>query len=231
LIAVPLDTITIPFLLWVLVLMPALGILSWLRLRSGKALPPKVRRYRAMIVLQLLLLAITSLAAKQNSFSLFGPAWPPAWTWVAGAAYLLFIAARIRTGWRKLTEERKQKARLTLPENRVEMRYWIPVSLLAGVTEEYAYRGLAYTVLSQITGAPGISLVVCVLTFGVAHMMQGWRGATWAAALAILFHLVVLLTQSLYLVIVFHAAYDLVIGILGMGALAPVGPAEPQPAL
>jgi len=123
LIGVPLDTITIPFLLWVLVLMPALGILSWLRLRSGKALPPKVRRYRAMLVLQLLLLAITSLAAKQNSFSLFGPAWPPAWTWVAGAAYLLFIAARIRTGWRKLTEERKQKARMTLPENLVEMRY------------------------------------------------------------------------------------------------------------
>jgi membrane protease YdiL (CAAX protease family) len=209
---------------------PVLGVLSWLRVRSGKPLPPKDRRYRAMIVLQVLLFAITSLAAKQNDVRLFGPVWPPAWTWAAAAAYLLFITARIRVGWRKLTEERKHRARLTLPENPVEMRYWIPTSLLAGVSEEYAYRGVAYSVLSQITGSPAISLIVCVLTFSIAHMMQGWRATVGIALLAVLFHLTVLLTQSLYLVIVFHVAYDLVIGILGMRALTAVKPPEAQPA-
>jgi membrane protease YdiL (CAAX protease family) len=224
------DTITIPFLLWVLVLMPVLGILSWRRLRSGKPPRPKERRHRAMIVLQVLLLAITSLAAKQNNFSLFGPAWPPAWTWVAAAAYLLVLSLRIRVGWRKLSEELKQRARLTLPENPAEMRYWILISLLAGITEEYAYRGVAYSVLSRITGAPGTSLLICLFAFGVAHMMQGWRGVRGAVALGALFHCIVFLTQSLYLVIAFHAAYDLVIGILGMRALAAVKPPEPQPA-
>jgi membrane protease YdiL (CAAX protease family) len=224
------DTITIPFLLWVLVFMPALGVLSWRRVNSGKPLLPKERRYRAMIVLQVLLLVLTSLAAKQSNFSLFGPAWPPAWTWAAAAAYLLFIASRIRVGWRKLTEERKQRARLTLPQNPAEMRYWIPISLLAGVTEEYAYRGVAFSVLSRITGSPGIALVVCVLSFGIAHIMQGWHATLGIVLLAILFHIVVLLTQSLYLVIAFHAAYDLVIGVLGMRVLATVKPPESQPA-
>jgi membrane protease YdiL (CAAX protease family) len=183
-----------------------------------------------MIALQVLLLVITSLAAKQNNFSLLGQAWPPAWTWVAASAYLLVLSLRIRVGFRKLTEERKQGARLTLPESPAEMRYWIPISLLAGVTEEFAYRGVAYNVLSQITGSPGISFLVCVFVFGIAHMMQGWRGVRGAVALAALFHCIVFLTQSLYLVIVFHAAYDLVIGILGMRALAAMRPPEPQPA-
>ncbi|MFZ0953784.1 MAG: CPBP family intramembrane glutamic endopeptidase [Candidatus Sulfotelmatobacter sp.] len=224
------DTITISFLLWVLVLMPVLGFLSWRWVKLGKPLRSKGRRYRTMIALQVFLLVITSLAAKQNNFSLFGPAWPPAWTWVAAAAYLVFIAVRVRTGWRKLSEERKQKARLTLPENPAEMRYWVPISLLAGVTEEYAYRGVAYSVLSQITGSPGIALVVCVLSFSIAHMMQGWRATMGIALLAILFHITVFLTQSLYLVIAFHVAYDLAIGFLGMRALAGINPPETQPA-
>jgi membrane protease YdiL (CAAX protease family) len=225
------DTITIPFLLWVLVLMPVLGFLSWRKVKSGKPLPPKERRYRAMIVLQVLLLAITSLAAKQNNFSLFGPAWPPAWAWLIAAGYLVLIAVRVRASSRKLTEERKQRARLTLPENPREMSYWIPISLLAGLTEEYAYRGVAYSVFSQITGSPVISLLACVLSFGIAHMMHGWRAVRGVLVLALLFHVIVFLTKSLYLVIAFHAAYDLMMGALAMRLLAAVKPPEPQPAL
>ncbi|MGB2834951.1 MAG: CPBP family intramembrane glutamic endopeptidase, partial [Candidatus Sulfotelmatobacter sp.] len=95
---------------------------------------------------------------------------------------------------------------------------------------EYAYRGVAYSVLSQITGSPGIALVVCVLSFSIAHMMQGWRATMGIALLAILFHITVFLTGSLYLVIAFHVAYDLAIGFLGMRALAAIKPPETQPA-
>jgi membrane protease YdiL (CAAX protease family) len=225
------DTITIPFLLWVLVLMPVLGFLSWRKVKSGKPLPPKERRYRAMIALQVLLLAMTALAAQQNNFSLFGPAWPPPWAWLIAAGYLVLIAVRVRASSRKLTEERKQRARLTLPENPREMRYWIPISLLAGLSEEYAYRGVAYSVLSRITGSPVVSLLVCVLSFGIAHMTHGWRAVRGVVVLALLFHVIVFLTQSLYLVIAFHAAYDLVVGALAMRLLAAVKPPEPQPAL
>jgi uncharacterized protein len=128
---------------------------------------------------------------------------------LTAGAYLGVIAIRLNAGWRRLSAERKRKARRILPENPSEMRYWIPISLLAGVTEEFAYRGVAYVALSEITRSPMISLVVCVVAFGVAHVVQGWRGVLGAVLLGLLFHLMVFLTKSLYLPIAFHAAYDL----------------------
>jgi membrane protease YdiL (CAAX protease family) len=214
----PADSITIPYLIVVLALMPVLGVRSWFRLKSGKPLPSKNRRYLAMIVLQILLLAGTSLVARQNNISLFGPAWPPAWAWATVVAYLILFAVRTRSGWHKVSEDTKRQARLILPETPIELGYWIPISLLAGVSEEYAYRGVAFIMLSQIAGLPFFSVIVCVLAFGIAHMMQGWRGARVAMLMAIMFHAIVFRTQSLALVMAFHVAYDLTIGILAMQA-------------
>jgi membrane protease YdiL (CAAX protease family) len=221
----PPDSITISFLVFVLLLMPTLGVLSWFRVKSGKPLLPKNRRYRTMIALQLVLLALASLTARQNSLRLLDAHWPAAWVWAVAAAYLTFIAVRLHFGWRRLSEERKQRARLVLPENASQMRYWIAISLLVGLTEEYAYRGVAYTVLS---------VVVCVLSFGFAHMMQGWRGVLLASAMAVLFHITVFLTETLYVVIAFHAAYDLIVGVLAMRVLGrdvAVKPPEAQAAI
>ncbi len=213
------DSITIPYLVVVLSLMPALGVRSWFRLRSGKPLPPKCSRYRAMIALQLMLLTWTSLVAKQNNIGMFGSVRPPAWTWAAAAAYLTFVGVRVWLGLRKLTPEHREKVRLILPENPSEMRYWLLISLLAGVTEEYAYRGVAYSTLHEITDSLIVSLTACVLAFAIAHVMQGWRYALGAGIVALLCHLMVFLTHTLSLVIVFHVAYDLTIGVLAMQAL------------
>jgi hypothetical protein len=172
-----------------------------------------------MIATQILLLAMTSLAAKQNAVSLVGLSGPPAWIWPAAAAYLGVIAVRVEIAWRHLSEERKQKARLVLPENPADMRYWIAISFLAGISEEYAYRGVAYVALSEVIGSPILAVVICVLSFGIAHMFQGWRGVLGAMLLALLFHFMVFETQTLCLAITFHVAYDLVVGILGMRGL------------
>ena len=108
---------------------------------------------------------------------------------------------------------------MILPENQSELRYWILISVLAGVCEEYAYRGVAYAALSEIIGSPVISVVVCVVAFGIAHVIQGWRGALGASLLALLFHFMVFITQGLYLAITFHILYDLIVGFSGMRAL------------
>jgi membrane protease YdiL (CAAX protease family) len=229
----PPDSITILYLVVVLLLMPALGILSWFRVRSGKPLPSNTRRYQTMIVMQFALLAWTSLVARQNSFHLLDSNLPPAWIWVAAAAYLTFIATRVRVGWRRATEKQKRRARLVLPETPSQMRYWVVISLLVGVTEKYAYRGVAYTVFSRITGSPALSVLVCILSFGIAHLMQGWRGVVLASSLAVLFHFTVFLTHTLYVAIAFHAAYDLIVGILAMRALVrdrAIRPPEAQAA-
>jgi membrane protease YdiL (CAAX protease family) len=153
--------------------------------------------------------------------------------WVAAAAYLAFIATRVHVGWRRTTEKQKRRARLVLPETPSQMRYRVVISLLVGVTEEYAYRGVAYTVFSRITGSPALSVLVCILSFGIAHLMQGWRGVVLASSLAVLFHFTVFLTHTLYVAIAFHAAYDLIVGILAMRALVrdrAIRPPEAQAA-
>jgi membrane protease YdiL (CAAX protease family) len=199
--------------------MPALGVRSWFRLRSGMALPPKRSRYVAMIALQLMLLAWTALVAKQNNISVLGSTRPPSWVWAAVAAYLALVGTRAWWGLRKLTPEGRKKVSLMLPESPSEMRYWVIISFLAGMTEEYAYRGVVYSTVYDITNSLIVSLTICVLAFAIAHVMQGWRYALGAGLIALLCHLVVFLTQTLSVVIVFHIAYDLLVGALGMQAL------------
>lgn len=172
-----------------------------------------------MIALQVLLFLLTAVAAKQNGTAILGTASPPLWTWFAAAAYVALVGVRARLGVPKLPTERRQKLRLTLPENPAEMRYWVVISLLAGVTEEYAYRGVAYSALYEMTGSLAVSVSICVLAFAIAHMMQGWRGTVGAGCVALLCHLTVFFTQTLAVVMAFHVLYDLVLGIAVMPVL------------
>jgi membrane protease YdiL (CAAX protease family) len=209
------DSITIPYLLMVLVLLPLAGTRSYFRLKSGKPLPPKSRRYTAMISGQVLLIACSFLVARKNDLDLLGKV-PGVWVFVGSGLYLGLIALRMQRGWKKLSAERSQRARVLLPENLTEMRYWVPISLLAGLSEECAFRGMAYIGLREVAGSATLSMVVCVLAFGIAHMMQGWRGVLGTAVIALLLHGIVYLTQGLYLAIAVHAAYDLVVGAIAV---------------
>jgi hypothetical protein len=135
------DAVTIPYLSMVLGGMPVMGVRSYLRLKSGKPLPPKSRRYRGMIALQIVLLGYSLVVAQQNRVDLLGRV-PGIWTWLAAAVYLTWIAFRLHRAWKKLNAQRKQRARILLPENPGELRYWVPISLLAGLSEECAFRGM-----------------------------------------------------------------------------------------
>jgi membrane protease YdiL (CAAX protease family) len=204
------------FLTYVLLGMPALGVASYFRVRSGKPLPPKKQRYRAVVVLQIFLLALTLIVARQNEIELFGPVWPSLWTWLIAAGYLALIALRLNRALPKISQERKQRTRLLLPEDQSQMRIWILISVLAGLSEECAYRGLAYMAVGQQTGSRVLAIVICTAAFGVAHMLQGWRGVLGTAVIALVFHGLVFLTQGLYLAIGVHILYDVIIGVLAM---------------
>lgn len=210
------DSITIPYLLWVLGVMPLSGVYSYCRVRSGKPLAPKNRRYRAMILMQLLIVFVTLEVAKKNGAVLFAGNWPSVWIWVVSGLYLGLIALRLNSAWGRMSTERKQRARLLLPERPRQMWYWLPVALLAGLSEECAFRGMAYLALREIIGSASISVAICVVAFAVAHMMQGWRGVLGTGVIAIVMHGLVFMTQGLYLAIGLHAAYDVVIGVIAL---------------
>jgi len=167
-----------------------------------------------MLAFQFVFLFFTSLAAKQNGIQIFGPVSPPAWTWAAAAVYVVLIGVSFWRKFWKATPKQKHKIRVTLPENPDELWYWIAISFLAGVTEEYAYRGVAIAAIYEMTGSLTVALAICVFAFTVAHVMYGWREVIGIALFALLCHLAVLYTHTLSLVVAVHVAYDLVLGVL-----------------
>jgi len=169
-----------------------------------------------MILMQLLIVFVTLEVAKKNGAVLFAGNWPSVWIWVVSGLYLGLIALRLNSAWGRMSTERKQRARLLLPERPRQMWYWLPVALLAGISEECAFRGMAYLALREIIGSASISVAICVVAFAVAHMMQGWRGVLGTGVIAIVMHGLVFMTQGLYLAIGLHAAYDVVIGVIAL---------------
>jgi membrane protease YdiL (CAAX protease family) len=226
-----LDSITITYLFFVLGWMPAAGILSFLRLRSGKPIPTKTRLYRNMIVMQIVLLGYSVAVARHNQMTVLGSS-PALWVWLISAVYVAFIGMRLHAAWKNMNAERKERARRLLPETPHHMRYWVPISLLAGVGEEVAFRGVAFVALWDISGSTVFALVVCVLAFAIAHMTQGWRGVLGTGVIALLMQAIVYMTRGLYLAMAVHVAYDLIVGVIAMRQFmqdASVVALEPQP--
>jgi len=189
-----------------------MGILSWLRLKSGKTLTPKKKRYLGSILLELELLLFALLVAWHEGIALFPKSFPAAWMWALGAVFVAAKLFRLGFVWRRIDEERKQHARLFLPGTPAELPYWALISVLAGVGEECAYRGVAYVLLFEMTQSLAISLMACVVAFGVSHMTQGWKSALAVAMMALLFHITVFVTGTLYLAIGIHATHNLLLG-------------------
>jgi membrane protease YdiL (CAAX protease family) len=169
-----------------------------------------------MILTQWLLVFVTLEVAKTNGTALFAGDWPAGWIWVVSLLYLGLIALRLNSAWGRMSTDRKQRARLLLPERPRQMWYWLPVALLAGLSEECAFRGMAYLALREIIGSASISVAICVVAFALAHRIQGWRGVLGTGLIAIVMHGLVFMTQGLYLAIALHAAYDVVIGVIAL---------------
>ena len=207
------------FLFVALIFVPLAGIASYLRIRSGKPLRPKRQRYVATIVMQFVILVVTLLAARAEGITLLGRQWGSPLTWLVVAGYMVLLTFRMRHAWARLPDERKEKARRLLPDDPSLMCLWVGVAALAGISEELAYRGLAYQLLRAMGLNIAFALLVCVTAFAIGHMTQGWRGVLGTFVLAILFHCLVFATNSLYLAIAFHAVYNLIVGVIAMPIL------------
>jgi membrane protease YdiL (CAAX protease family) len=227
------DSATLVYLFVVLGWMPAAGIASFLRVKAGKAMPAKPRYYRNMIIVQGVLAGYSIAIARHNDMKLLGN--PPAlWVWLISAVYVAFIGQRLHAAWKKMNTERKRRARRLLPENPRQLRYWIPISLLAGIGEEIAFRGVAFAALRDISGSTIFAVAMCVLAFAFAHTVQGWRGVLGTGVIALVMHLIVYETGGLYLAMAVHVAYDLIVGVIAMRQFMRDGTQmvlHPQPAV
>ncbi len=97
------------------------------------------------------------------------------------------------------------------PATWAERRWWVFVSLTAGVCEEILFRGfmLHYLHLFPWTLNLTLALLASSLIFGFNHLYQGAGGVAGTAIVGFIFGLLFLLTGSLLLPIVFHGVMDL----------------------
>ena len=182
-------------------------------LGSGGALPDRLRHFQRT-ALEVGLLAICSLlVARVQRIELFPLAFPPLGAVIAGVVAYAAAVAYMRPNWRRAVERRARVVHLFMPSNMRERIWWIIVAVIAGVGEEITWRGTQAALVGALTGSFWAASLVCSITFGLVHIVQGWKSAALIVVFALGFHLLVWLAGSLYVAMAVHVAYDLTVGI------------------
>jgi uncharacterized protein len=96
-----------------------------------------------------------------------------------------------------------------LPRTRGELKYGVGLSVNAGIVEELLFRLGIPALLFGITGNGVVAFVVASVLFGLLHIYQKFWGVLGATVLGLVFSVLYLLTGSIWVVIVVHAAVDL----------------------
>jgi len=186
------------------------------RIASGVA-DAKVRLYRSLVGEQIVTAGVVLALWRIGRIpaTSLGLIAPRSWAWNI-AAFLVIAGALAWSGLRLRPKAEKIRKRLQdgisalVPNSRQERSWWGAVSVGAGVSEELVFRGfLLYhvsTYLPQINTTEAVLLTS--LIFGLAHIYQGWQGAVAAGVLGLVFAGFYLMTGSLLLPIVIHAAVD-----------------------
>ena len=195
---------------------------------------PLARRFYAMLLPQLVLGLLAIVTGLIERIELFPRRTPSLPSWLAGLVFVVAAVALVRPYWQRSVEEHKPTWRLFAPTNRRERRMWVALSLAAGIGEELVWRGVLPALLTALTGSIPIAIILSVLSFALAHAIQGLRSVVAIAAIAAAFHALVLVSGSLYVAMAAHSAYDIIAGFtyariareLGMLAEPPGSGAE-----
>ena len=123
---------------------------------------------------------------------------------------LCLLIRMIARRTRSLSERKKLVVYALSPRTR---RQWILKSLVvvsASVAEETAYRGVAWQLLSYITGQHLLASIISSVAFAFAHWVQGWVSMLIIFIVAVLMHGLVQYSSSLIPAMLVHGIYDFI---------------------
>lgn len=182
-----------------------------------EALPPKLQLLRAVAAQLAVLGAIAAASGWWEGVPLWPARWPSLADW--GWALLVFALAAVNMvmRWRRSSARSRARLSLLVPEDRPQFRWWIVVALLAGISEELAYRGVLTTLLSRASGQWIVAVFGSLLAFALAHWWQGGVNVLLVALFGLALQLLALGSGSLITAIALHALYDLWAGWWLMG--------------
>ncbi|HVB39059.1 MAG TPA: CPBP family intramembrane glutamic endopeptidase, partial [Vicinamibacterales bacterium] len=128
-------------------------------------------------------------------------AWRP-WPVLLGWAVATLAACLVLSlGFLLWQKARRQRADATLvsvlPRTPFEHNVFVAVSLVAGLVEEYVYRGFCLTFLVRSTGSLWLAVTLVTIGFGLAHVYQGRMAVLRTAALGGVLAVPVVLTGAL----------------------------------
>jgi len=188
------------------------------RRRIASGIPhAKLRLYRGLVVEQIAsTVAVLGLwRIAQLPASSLGVVAPRSWGWTALvliviAVALVWSSLLLRPRAEKIRHKVQDSVGALIPDSRQERSWWGVVSVGAGVSEELVFRGFLLYYLS--TYLPQMNtperVLLASLVFGMGHIYQGWKGALGAGILGLILAAFYLMTGSLLLPVLVHAAVD-----------------------
>jgi len=201
----------------------------WPRFRAAVAAGDpmgRIRGYRHGIVGEWLftIAAIAIWEQHRRPFSALRLSLPATWQlWLGAALVVVMLALGYMqlASVRRLSPERRIAIRprlaavaYLLPHRRDEHRWFLAVSMTAGICEEFLYRGYLTWLLSPWLGPP-LAMLVVVIAFGLGHSYQGRRGAIRATLAGAVMAAIVLATNWLVPAMIIHALIDASSGTAG----------------
>ncbi len=224
------------FLVVLFVLTPRAALRSARQLRQAHAAgtpPPRSRIVLStMFALAILwfLAAMNAVAMGSNVFSVDGVGIREVCIGVVAFA-LLLAAIPITRAMRSPEETRRRMLTSLAPRTRSEFAVFVALAILAGIAEESAYRGVAVWILTPVFGGSVPAMLLSAMAFSVAHAVQGGKTMAMIFGVAIVFHLLVYLTNTLVIAMVVHAAYDVVAGYAAGKLAKALEASAPTPAI
>lgn len=214
-----LNLVSFIFLVVLFVLTPrgALRSARWLRQATADGTPiPRTRiALSTMFALAVLwvLSVINASAMGRSLFTVDGVGAREIGIGVA-AFILLLGAIPLARAIHTPDEDRRLMLYSLAPRNRREMALFSAISIMAGIAEESAYRGIAVWILAPVMGNIFVAMFLSAMAFAVAHAVQGGKSMALVFAVATIFHALVYFTGTLVIAMVVHAAYDIIAGYL-----------------
>lgn len=223
------------FMLLLFVAQPIHGALSYRRyLRRIEAGEPadRVRMYFWTIVLEwsaLFVLFVSWFFLRRPPGDL-GFVSPGGTGFYVGAVLLAAMCGWLLYSWVKaknMTGEDRAKQLAALgdlvhfaPSSQRDLRWFVSLSLTAGIVEEIVYRGFVIWYLALLMPAWAAVLVSSV-GFGLGHSYQGISGASRCALIGLALGFLYLLTGSIWLPILAHFLFDALQGLTLVEILRP----------
>jgi membrane protease YdiL (CAAX protease family) len=205
------------------------------KLRSGEV-GARLRAYRATLLWQwgMTVVMVAMWLFADRTWAELGLQWvagvKPLVGWILTLAILVALLLQTRmllrrpSGIDSLRQE-LEPVRDLIPQNAPETRWFLALSVTAGICEELLFRGFLMAYITSLLGV-WAAVLLSSLIFGLCHAYQGARGVLKTGGIGLTMAILFVLTGGLWAPMLVHAVIDLNSGYLGRRALESWEPAS-----